>query len=59
MMNDSKEFKGRIDWVTTLVPFGIVLALAYIIKKRNWLSHLLIVLMFMSFSPYLSSVFLV
>ena len=30
MMNDSKEFKGRIDWVTTLVPFGIVLALAVI-----------------------------
>ena len=30
MMNDSKQFKGQIDWVTTLVPFGIVLALAVV-----------------------------
>lgn len=27
MMNDSKRFDGRIDWVTTLVPFAIVLTL--------------------------------
>lgn len=27
MMENSKGLKGRVDWVTTLVPFGIVLAL--------------------------------
>lgn len=30
MMNDSKNLKGKIDWVTTLVPFGIVLALGVV-----------------------------
>ena len=30
-MNDSKNLKGKIDWVTTLVPFGIVLALGIVI----------------------------
>ena len=29
-MNDSKNLKGKIDWVTTLVPFGIVLALGIV-----------------------------
>ena len=45
-MNDSKQFKGQIDWVTTLVPFGIVLALAVVFmllpeqsKMGFWVIH--------------------
>lgn len=29
-MSDSKNLKSKIDWVTTLVPFGIVLALGVV-----------------------------
>lgn len=60
MNNLSILFKEQWDSIAAYIPlFGLILAVAYIIKKRDALSHFLIVLMVMAFSPFLTSIFLV
>lgn len=51
----------REDWTSTscYIPvIGISFAVAYVAKKRDWLSRILVIMTIISFSPLLNSMFL-
>ncbi len=59
MKNLSAIYPEQWNSVAGYLPLaGLVLAVAYVVKKRDRLSILLIILMFASFSPFLTSSFL-
>ena len=58
MGNQSAVMPQNWNSIGCYLPMiGTSLALAYVIKKRDWLAKLLLVLFLVSFSPLLSSVF--
>ena len=58
MYQQSSIMEANYDSVSCWLPLvGTSLCLPYILKKRNWLSRLLLFLLFASFIPLLSSAF--